>query len=162
VFPLADRYYYSYEDTWGAPRTQGGHEGTDLMAPAGAPEYAVTDGTVVPVAGSNENGWNSLGGYAVMVRADYSVEPVEEGDLFYYAHLGRPSPLKVGARVPRNQRLPTARTPGPPCRSPPSGNPPVESPRTPRSPSLRLQSKLKETNPRRSRLRRTYEACWSV
>ncbi len=99
VFPLEERYFYSYEDTWGAPRTQGGHEGTDLMAPEGAPEYAVTDGTVVAVAGSNENGWNTLGGYAVMVRADYSVGPVEEGDLFYYAHLGRPSPLKIGARV---------------------------------------------------------------
>jgi hypothetical protein len=63
----------------------------------------VTDGTVVRVAGSNENGWNTLGGYAVMVRADYSVGPVKAGDLFYYAHLGRPSPLKIGARVRAGQ-----------------------------------------------------------
>lgn len=103
VFPLEERYFYSYEDTWGAPRTQGGHEGTDLMAPTGAPEYAVTDGTVVPVAGSNENGWNTLGGYAVMVRADYSVGPVKAGDLFYYAHLDGRSPLKVGTRVRAGQ-----------------------------------------------------------
>ncbi len=103
VFPLEGRYFYSYEDTWGAPRTQGGHEGTDLMAPKGAPEYAVTDGTVVPVAGSNANGWNTLGGYAVMVRADYSIGPVKAGDLFYYAHLVRPSPLKVGTRVRAGQ-----------------------------------------------------------
>ena len=103
VFPLEERYFYSYEDTWGAPRVQGGHEGTDLMAPEGAPEYAVTDGTVVPVAGSNANGWNPLGGYAVMVRADYSVGPVKAGDLFYYAHLGRPSPLEVGVRVRAGQ-----------------------------------------------------------
>jgi collagen type III alpha len=103
VFPLEERYFYSYEDTWGTPRTQGGHEGTDLMAPAGAPEYAVTDGTVVPVAGSNENGWHSLGGYAVMVRADYSVGLVKAGDLFYYAHLGRPCPLKIGTRVRAGQ-----------------------------------------------------------
>ena len=103
VFPLDDRFFYSYEDTWGAPRTQGGHEGTDLMAPAGTPEYAVTDGTVVPVAGSNADGWNTLGGYAVMVRADYSVGPVREGDLFYYAHLERESPLEVGTRVRAGQ-----------------------------------------------------------
>ena len=103
VFPLDDGYLYSYEDTWGAPRTQGGHEGTDLMAPAGTPEYAVTDGTVVPVAGSDENGWNTLGGYAVMVRADYSIGPVREGDLFYYAHLQRESPLGVGTRVRAGQ-----------------------------------------------------------
>ncbi len=103
VFPLEERYFYSYEDTWGAPRPQGGHEGTDLMAPEGAPEYAVTDGTVVLVAGSNENGWNTLGGYAVMVRADYSIGPVKAGDLFYYAHLVRPSPLKAGTRVRAGQ-----------------------------------------------------------
>jgi hypothetical protein len=33
------------------------------------PEYAVTDGTVVPVTGSNGNGWNTLGDYTVMLRA---------------------------------------------------------------------------------------------
>ena len=39
----------------------------------------------------------------MMVRADYSVGPVKAGDLFYYAHLGRPSPLKIGARVRAGQ-----------------------------------------------------------
>ena len=33
-----------------------------------------------------------------MVRADYSMGPVEAGDLFY-AHLQRKSPLRIGARV---------------------------------------------------------------
>src|SRR5215207_3426474 len=33
VFPLPMGYANSYDDTWGAPRPQGGHEGTDLMAP---------------------------------------------------------------------------------------------------------------------------------
>ena len=103
VFPLDQRFYYSYEDTWGAPRTQGGHEGTDLMTPAGVPEYAVTDGTVVPVAGSDTDGWNTLGGYAVMVRADYSIGPVRQGDLFYYAHLERESALPIGTRVQAGQ-----------------------------------------------------------
>jgi murein DD-endopeptidase MepM/ murein hydrolase activator NlpD len=75
VFPLQRQFFFSYDDTWGAPRTQGGHEGTDLMTPSGVPEYAITDGTVVPVAGSNADGWNTLGGHAVMVRADYSIGP---------------------------------------------------------------------------------------
>ena len=59
VFPLERRYFSSCEDTWGAPRTQGGHEGTDLVTPSGVPEYAITDGTVVPVAGSDADGWNT-------------------------------------------------------------------------------------------------------
>ena len=103
VFPLERRFYSSYEDTWGAPRAQGGHEGTDLMTPSGVPEYAITDGTVVPVVGSDADGWNTLGGHVVMVRADYSMGPVEAGDLFYYAHLERKSPLRVGDRVSAGQ-----------------------------------------------------------
>lgn len=105
VFPLPMQHANSYEDTWGAPRPQGGHEGTDLMVPTGTPEYAVTDGTLVPVAGSNGNGWNSLGGYAVMLRAAYSVGPVREGDLFYYSHLQRKSALPPGAKVYAGQLL---------------------------------------------------------
>jgi hypothetical protein len=73
------------------------------MTPSGVPEYAITDGTVVPVAGSDADGWNTLGGHAVMVRADYSMGPVEAGDLFYYAHLERESPLRVGTRVSAGQ-----------------------------------------------------------
>jgi murein DD-endopeptidase MepM/ murein hydrolase activator NlpD len=103
VFPLERQFFYSYEDTWGAPRTQGGHEGTDLMTPSGVPEYAITDGTVVPVAGSDANGWNSLGGNAVMIRANYSIGPVRAGDLFYYAHLEEKSPLEIGDRVNAGQ-----------------------------------------------------------
>ena len=103
LFPLPKAYFDSYEDTWGAPRPQGGHEGTDLMAPTGTPEYSVTDATIVPVAGANRNGWNSLGGYAVMVEAAYSVGPIKKGDLFYYAHLDRESALKIGSRVRAGQ-----------------------------------------------------------
>ncbi|HEV2093171.1 MAG TPA: peptidoglycan DD-metalloendopeptidase family protein [Rubrobacter sp.] len=103
VFPLERRFFFSYEDTWGAPRAQGGHEGTDLMTPSGVPEYAITDGTVVPVAGSDADGWNTLGGHAVMVRADRSIGPVKAGDLFYYAHLERQSPLRIGDRVNAGQ-----------------------------------------------------------
>jgi murein DD-endopeptidase MepM/ murein hydrolase activator NlpD len=105
LFPLPQKYLASYEDSWGAPRPQGGHEGTDLMAPTGTAEYAVTDGTIVPVAGANENGWNSLGGYTVMLRADYSIGPVKKGDLFYYAHLERESVLEIGTRVSVGQTV---------------------------------------------------------
>jgi hypothetical protein len=38
VFPLERRFYSSYDDTWGAPRTQGGYEDTDLKTPSGVPE----------------------------------------------------------------------------------------------------------------------------
>jgi murein DD-endopeptidase MepM/ murein hydrolase activator NlpD len=103
AFPLPKEYLNSYEDTWGAPRPQGGHEGTDLMAPTGTPEYAVTDGTIVPVAGANGNGWNSLGGYAVMLEVAYAVGPIKKGDLFYYAHLDRESALEIGTRVRAGQ-----------------------------------------------------------
>lgn len=103
IFPLQDDYLHSYEDTWGAARPQGGHEGTDLMTPSGVPEYAITDGTMVPVSGSNKKGWNSLGGYAVMIRADHDIGPVREGDLFYYAHMDEKSALPIGAKVRAGQ-----------------------------------------------------------
>jgi murein DD-endopeptidase MepM/ murein hydrolase activator NlpD len=105
AFPLPREYLDSYENTWGAPRPQGGHEGTDLMAPTGTAEYAVTDGTIVPVTGANENGWNSLGGYAVMLKAAYSVGPIKQGDLFYYAHLNHESALEIGTKVQVGQTV---------------------------------------------------------
>jgi collagen type III alpha len=105
VFPLPEDYFGSYEDTWGAARSQGGHEGTDLMSPAGTPEVAITDGTIVPVKGANENGWNRLGGYTLMLQAAYDVGPIEEGDLFYYAHMDEESALKVGTKVRAGQQI---------------------------------------------------------
>lgn len=103
VFPLSNLYFDSYEDSWGAPRPQGSHEGADMMTPFDTPEYAITDGTIVPVSGANENGWNTLGGYTVMLRADYDVGPIEEGDLFYYAHMNKESALEIGTRVRAGQ-----------------------------------------------------------
>ncbi len=105
VFPLPGKYFDSYEDTWGAARPQGGHEGTDLMSPTGTPEFAITDGTIVPVKGANENGWNTLGGYTVMLQAAYDVGPIRKGDLFYYAHMDEESTLKVGTKVRAGQRI---------------------------------------------------------
>ena len=96
VFPQPKDYFDSYEDTWGAARSQGGHEGTDLTSPTGTPEVAITDGTIVPVKGANENGWNRLGGYTVMLEAAYDAGPIEAGDLFCYAHMEEESALEVG------------------------------------------------------------------
>jgi murein DD-endopeptidase MepM/ murein hydrolase activator NlpD len=107
VFPLPEEYFDSYDDTWGAARPQGGHEGSDLMSPAGTPEFAVTDGRLVAVAGSNEDGWNTLGGYTVMLEAAYDVGPIKKGDLFYYAHLDRETSLPVGTQVRAGQKIGT-------------------------------------------------------
>ena len=105
VFPLPGDYFGSYEDTWGAVRPQGSHEGTDLMSPAGTPEVAITEGTIVPVKGANENGWNRLGGYTVMLEAAYDVGPIEAGNLFYYAHMEEESASKVGTKVRAGQQI---------------------------------------------------------
>lgn len=105
IFPLPDQYLNSYEDTWGAARVQGAHEGTDLMAPEGTPEYAITDGTLVPVSGANSDGWNTLGGFTVMLRADYDMGPIKAGDLFYYAHMREKSALPIGTHVQAGQVL---------------------------------------------------------
>lgn len=105
VFPLSAEYFGSYEDTWGAARPQGGHEGTDLMSPTGTPEFATTDGTIVPVRRSNESGWNRLGGYTVMLQAAYDAGPIRKGDLFYYAHMDQESALPIGTKVRAGQQI---------------------------------------------------------
>jgi peptidoglycan LD-endopeptidase LytH len=99
VFPLPQQFADSYTNDWGAPRPQGSHEGTDIYAPEGTPIYAVTGGTV------SRTGWNTLGGYTVMVRAAYDIGPVERGDLLYYAHLREPSPLEPGDEVVAGQQI---------------------------------------------------------
>lgn len=105
VFPLPEAYLNSYEDTWGAARPQGGHEGADLMSPGGTPEFAITDGAIVPVSGANKNGWNRLGGYTVMLEAAYDAGPIKKGDLFYYAHMNEQSTLPIGTKVHAGQQV---------------------------------------------------------
>lgn len=99
VFPLPPEYAGAFTDDWGAPREQGSHEGTDIYAPEGTPVYSVTSGTVTGAFGSNDAGWNTLGGYTVMIRADRDAGPVRRGDSLYYAHLSEPTPLSPGERV---------------------------------------------------------------
>ena len=58
-----------------------------MFAPEGTQIRSITDGTVVTARGSDERGWNSLGGYTVMVEAAYDAGPIRRGDLLYYAHM---------------------------------------------------------------------------
>ena|SRR5215204_1435901 len=105
IFPLPERYAGNYTNDWGAERVQGRHVGTDVFVPEGTPIYSVTDGTVVRARGSGEGGWNDLGDYTVMVEAAYDVGPIEEGDLLYYAHLNRPTDLRLGETVEAGQMI---------------------------------------------------------
>jgi murein DD-endopeptidase MepM/ murein hydrolase activator NlpD len=105
VFPLPERFEGSYRDDWGEARVQGEHEGTDVFAPEGTPIYSITDGTVVRARGSDENGWNSLGGYTVMVEAAYDAGPIRRGDLLYYAHLEDRSVLRFGALIEVGEQI---------------------------------------------------------
>jgi murein DD-endopeptidase MepM/ murein hydrolase activator NlpD len=104
VFPLPGRYTGSYENDWGASREQGAHEGTDLYAPRGSPIFSITAGTVASTLGT-EDGWNTLGGYAVTVEADAAPAPVEDGYSLYYAHLDAPAGLESGDRVEASQKI---------------------------------------------------------
>ncbi|MFZ9628593.1 MAG: M23 family metallopeptidase, partial [Ilumatobacteraceae bacterium] len=76
VFPT--RPTCTFSDTFGAPRPNGRtHEGVDIMAPQGAPVYAMYPGTITKITRA-EGG--SIAGNAVRVsRAD--------GSYVFYAHL---------------------------------------------------------------------------
>ncbi|MGI8650903.1 MAG: M23 family metallopeptidase [Rubrobacter sp.] len=105
VFPLPAGYSSSFTNDWGASREQGGHEGTDIYAPQGTPVYSVMSGTVTTAYGSDDDGWNTLGGYTVMVRADRDSGPVKRGDRLYYAHLAGPTSLEDGQRIDAGDRI---------------------------------------------------------
>ena len=64
----------AFGDTWGAPRSGGRkHEGVDMIAPRGAPIYAVTSGFAAFK-------FNTLGGNAVSLVGN-------NGTRYYYGHL---------------------------------------------------------------------------
>ena len=65
-----------YVDTWHDTRSQGLHEGIDILAPLGTPLYAVKAGTVSRMRS------NTLGGISLRVTTS-------DGSYFYYAHLSR-------------------------------------------------------------------------
>lgn len=64
----------AFTDSWGDPRSGGRtHQGTDLMASYGTPNYAVIDGTVSVQSGGN-------GGNMLYVAGS-------DGNTYFYAHL---------------------------------------------------------------------------
>ena len=76
--PIAYRDRISYEDTYGANRDNGSHEGCDMMdrknAPGEIPVISAADGVVTNV------GWLYLGGWRVGITSAHGV-------YYYYAHL---------------------------------------------------------------------------
>ena len=90
VFPVADPHQFI--DSFGAPRLFGTpdahyHEGTDIMAAAGTPEFACERGVVSQINPSK------LGGNGLWIRG-------ESNTSYYYAHLsGYAAGLHVGQVV---------------------------------------------------------------
>jgi peptidoglycan LD-endopeptidase LytH len=81
---------HSFIDSWGAPRSGGrSHKGTDVMAPYGAPAYAVTDGVIT------RTGNGGLGGITLYLRGD-------SGDVYFYAHNAQ-NLVSQGQRVTAGQ-----------------------------------------------------------
>ncbi len=76
--PRAYREEIAYEDSYGASRIQGGHEGCDIMdlknVPGRIPVVSVSDGELTNI------GWLYLGGYRIGITSD-------NGIYYYYAHL---------------------------------------------------------------------------
>jgi len=64
----------AFSDSWGAPRSGGrGHQGTDMMAPYGTPNYAVIGGSVSTTSSSG-------GGLHLVLSGD-------DGNTYLYLHL---------------------------------------------------------------------------
>ncbi len=74
VFPVQGAH--SYGDDWGAPRPQGGHEGTDILADRATPVVAADAGRIVKIA-RTETGRGGI--YLWLRRSD--------GIQYYYAHM---------------------------------------------------------------------------
>jgi len=87
AFPVLGDYTYS--DDYGAPRHQGSHEGTDVMAARGTPVVAVADGVILRLTRAERG----LGGLYIWLRDG-------EGNEYYYAHLASiATGLDAGSRV---------------------------------------------------------------
>jgi murein DD-endopeptidase MepM/ murein hydrolase activator NlpD len=64
----------AFTDSWGDPRSGGrSHQGTDMMAPYGAPSYAAVAGTVSVQSGGNGGNMLTISG--------------ADGNAYFYAHL---------------------------------------------------------------------------
>lgn len=97
TIPVAGIVAATLVDSWGDPRGDGtrAHAGTDIMAPAGTPVVAVTDGRIERLYFS-EGG----GGVTLYQRSDNGRW------LFYYAHLQDYWPgIREGMRVRAGQPI---------------------------------------------------------
>lgn len=90
-FPVAGSH--SYADDWGAPRAQGSHEGTDILAPRFTPLVAADAGVISKLSRSE----SGRGGVYVWIRRPDGVQ-------FYYAHMQEVAEgVEVGAAVASGQ-----------------------------------------------------------
>lgn len=95
AFPVAGKHTYSND--YGAPRSQGSHQGNDIMAARGVPVRAVTGGTIKRLT-RTETG---LGGIWIWLRG-------MSGDDYYFAHLSTITEgLEAGATVAVGQVIGT-------------------------------------------------------
>lgn len=95
--PLAYRSRVTYEDTYGAARAGGVHEGCDLIdrenLPGEIPVVSATSGVITNV------GWLYLGGYRLGITSD-------SGIYYYYAHLDSyGAGIEPGKKVKAGQLL---------------------------------------------------------
>jgi murein DD-endopeptidase MepM/ murein hydrolase activator NlpD len=85
VFPVGGTY--EFVNSWGQARSGGRrHKGTDILAPEGAPLYAIESGVIERYSES------SLGGLSFYFLGD-------SGARYYYAHLSAYGPFAEGERV---------------------------------------------------------------
>lgn len=98
VFPLMDRTYDAYSNTYGDDRSYSItgeasriHEGIDIMAKTWTPVFAAEDGVVI------RKGWSTLGGWRLTVQT-------ANGIAYYYAHMaGYAEGVNLGSRVSKGQ-----------------------------------------------------------
>lgn len=88
--PIAEGYYYTHYDDFGASRSYGfkrKHLGNDMMGSVGTPIVAVEGGVVEAL------GWNRYGGWRVGIRSH------DRKRYYYYAHLKKDEPYAPGLTV---------------------------------------------------------------
>ena len=88
--PIAEGYYYTHYDDFGASRSYGfkrKHLGNDMMGSEGTPIVAVEGGVVEAL------GWNRYGGWRVGIRSH------DRKRYYYYAHLKKDEPYAPGLTV---------------------------------------------------------------
>lgn len=98
-FPIPLKYQseVTFDDTFGAYRNNGGHEGCDIMDVSNSegriPVISSTDGVITNI------GWLYLGGYRIGITAD-------SGIYYYYAHMSSyASGLKAGDMITAGQLI---------------------------------------------------------